>query len=178
MATLEACVPLIEDRESFSHLFAQHHRRILLAAFRVTGNMADAEDVTQAVFLRLAFAGGSAGNNPASYLYRAGINGALDVLRRRQTMATDPLDHAVGVSSGHSPEADAAARQLGDLLREAIAELPPRAGEIFTLRHLEGLANREIAELLGTSQALVAVTLHQTRTKLKRKLQGSGWETR
>jgi len=34
------------------HLFGDHYRRVLTAAYRITGNMADAEDVAQAVFLR------------------------------------------------------------------------------------------------------------------------------
>ncbi len=177
-------MPLIESQksfsdspESFSTLFAEHHRRVLLAAYRVTGNMADAEDVTQAVFLRLASATGPP-ENASSYLYRAGINGALDLLRRRRSAATEPLDQAAQVADGNSPEAAAANRQLSGALREAIAELTPRAAEMFTLRYLEGLANREIAELLGASQALVAVTLHQARARLKRTLQNAGWEAR
>ena len=43
---------------------------------------------------------------------------------------------------------------------------------MFTLRYIEGLGNREIAALMGTSQAVVAVTLHQTRSKLKKRLLG------
>ncbi len=171
LATLEASMPWIDGRESFSLLFAEHHRRVLLAAYRVAGNMADAEDVTQAVFLRLANASGPPAN-ASSYLYRAGINGALDLLRRRKSMAAEPLDEAVQVAGGSSPEAEAANRQLSGLLRDAIAELPPRAAEMFTLRYLEGLANREIAELLGASQALVAVTLYQTRVRLRKRLEG------
>lgn len=174
-------MPLIDSREIFSQLFAEHYRRVLLAAYRVTGNMADAEDVTQAVFLRLATSGNPPVRNAASYLYRAGINGALDLLRRRQTAATELMNDAAEVVDerrASSPEADVSARELGDLLRRVISELPPRAAEIFTLRFLEGLGNREIAELLGTSQALVAVTLHQTRSRLKKKLKNSGWETR
>ena len=161
----------IDGRESFSLLFAEHHRRVLLAAYRVTGNMADAEDVTQAVFLRLAGAT-AVPENASSYLYRAGINGALDLLRRRKSAATEPLEQAASVSGGRSPEAEAAGRELVGLLRAAIAELPPRAAEMFTLRYLEGLANREIAELLGASQALVAVTLYQTRVRLRKRLAG------
>jgi RNA polymerase sigma-70 factor (ECF subfamily) len=41
---------------------------------------------------------------------------------------------------------------------------------MFTLRYLEGLGNREIAALMNTSQAVVAVTLHNTRSKLKKQL--------
>ena len=174
-------MPYLESRESFAQLFAEHHRRVLLAAYRVTGNMADAEDVTQSVFLRLASSTGDPAKNVGSYLYRAGINGALDLLRQRKTAATEPLDEAAQVVEqrrGSSPEACAESRQFGNLLRQAIQELPPKAAEMFTLRYLEGLANREIAELLGASQVLVAVTLHQTRARLKKKLMKSGWETR
>jgi RNA polymerase sigma-70 factor (ECF subfamily) len=55
-------------------------------------------------------------------------------------------------------------------LRAALGELSPRAAEMFTLRYVEDLDNREIAVLMRTSQAVVAVTLHQTRSKLKKRL--------
>jgi RNA polymerase sigma-70 factor (ECF subfamily) len=41
---------------------------------------------------------------------------------------------------------------------------------MFTLRYLEELGNREIATLMGTSQAVVAVTLHHARSRLKKRL--------
>jgi len=71
---------------------------------------------------------------------------------------------------GSSPEADISNRELGNWLRLAISELPSRAAEMFTLRFLEELGNREIAALMGTSQAVVAVTLHHARSKLKKRL--------
>src|SRR5208337_4715312 len=108
------------------------------AAYRITGSMADAEDVAQAVFLRLASADGPV-TNAGSYLYRAAINGALDLLRRRKTAQLEPLENAAYVAAvepGSSPEAEASTRELGALLRVAIAELPPRAAEMFTLRYV------------------------------------------
>jgi RNA polymerase sigma-70 factor (ECF subfamily) len=71
---------------------------------------------------------------------------------------------------GSSPEAEASGRELGNLLRVVIGELPPRSAEMFTLRYLEDLGNREIAALMGTSQAVVAVTLHHARSRLKKRL--------
>jgi RNA polymerase sigma factor (sigma-70 family) len=145
---------------------------ILMAAYRITGSMADAEDVTQAVFLRLGSANSTVAN-AGSYLYRAAINGALDLLRRRKAVSTVPLEDAVAVTStgpGSSPEADTARRELGEFLRQAIGELPARAAEMFTLRYLEEFGNREIAALMGTSQAVVAVTLYHTRFRLKKRL--------
>ena len=64
MAACTAILPLT----ALSQLFGEHHRRVLAAAYRITGSMADAEDVTQAVFLRLASADGPV-TNAGSYLY-------------------------------------------------------------------------------------------------------------
>jgi len=172
-AQIPASVPIGREREGLSRLFAEHNRRVLLAAYRVTGSMADAEDVAQAVFLRLAADSALVADNARSYLYRAAINGALDLLRRRKSAASEPLEGAEAMAAtgaGSLPEQEASSRQMVTLLRQAIGELSPRAAEIFTLRYLEELGNREIANLTGTSAALVAVTLYQTRSRLKNRL--------
>jgi RNA polymerase sigma-70 factor, ECF subfamily len=163
----------VETRQRLSDLFALHHRRVLMAAYRITGSMADAEDVAQSVFLRLTTGDEHVMSSAGSYLYRAAINGGLDLLRRRATAASEPLDLASTVASqgrGSRPEAEATSRQLVRLLRKALGELSPRAAEMFTLRYVEELDNREIAVLMNTSQAVVAVTLHQVRSKLKKRL--------
>jgi RNA polymerase sigma-70 factor (ECF subfamily) len=166
-----ASIPAL-DKDRLARLFADHYRRILMAAHRITGNMADAEDVAQAVFLRLTRGDGPAVENAGSYLYRAAINGALDLLRRRKAAASEPLELAAGVagSGDASPDVELSRRELAGGLREAIGELAPRAAEMFALRYLEELGNGEIAKLMGTSQAVVAVTLYQSRLKLKKRL--------
>ena len=55
-------------------------------------------------------------------------------------------------------------------LSRGIAELKPMQAEIFAMRFLEGLSNREIAETLGVSQVRVAVIVHRTRLQLRQKL--------
>jgi len=176
-----AVVPLTNSSDRLASLFADHHRRVLLAAYRVTGSMADAEDVAQTVFLRLG-AGQTSNASPearfdvrdaGSYLYRAAINGALDLLRRRKIAAAEPLEAADSIAvkdGGASPEAEISGRELAGLLRRAIAELSPRAAEMFALRYVEELGNREIAAMMKTSQAVVAVTLHRTRSVLRKRL--------
>jgi RNA polymerase sigma-70 factor (ECF subfamily) len=69
-----------------------------------------------------------------------------------------------------SPDAEMTNWELGRQLRQAIGELAPRAAEMFALRYLEELSNGEIAKLMHTSQAVVAVTLYQSRSKLKKRL--------
>ena len=173
VATASETLPAVAMQQGLSDLFAQHHRRVLMAAYRITGSMADAEDVAQGVFLRLASSHELAVNNAGSYLYRAAINGALDLLRRRTAAASEPLDSAADVASqgrGSRPEAEAQSNQLVRWLRVALGDLSPRAAEMFTLRYVEELDNREIALLMNASQAVVAVTLHQARAKLKKRL--------
>jgi RNA polymerase sigma factor (sigma-70 family) len=177
VAVGSAALPLTEG---LSQLFGEHHKRVLRAAYRITGNMADAEDVAQIVFLRLASANGPV-TNAGSYLHRAAINGALDLLRKRKAASTEPLEGAAGIASTgprSSPEREMSSTELGDFLRMAIAELAPRAAEMFTLRYLEELGNREIAALMGTSQAVVAVTLHHARSRLKKRLRELEWGIR
>lgn len=169
VAIASEIMPVVQTR--LSELFGMHHRRVLMAAYRVTGSMADAEDVAQSVFLRLASSDELAMNNAGSYLYRAAINGALDLLRRRKAAPSEPLDAAADVTSEASrPEAEVAGNELADWLRKALGEVSPRAAEMFTLRYVEELSNREIAALMRTSQAVVAVTLHHTRARLKKRL--------
>ena len=171
VAIASPTMPVVQPR--LSDLFGMHHRRVLRAAYRITGSMADAEDVAQSVFLRLASGDQLAMSNAGSYLYRAAINGALDVLRRRNAAASESLDSAAHVAAqgrGSRPEAEAAGSELVQWLRTALGELSPRAAEMFTLRYVEELDNREIAALMNTSQAVVAVTLHQARAKLRKRL--------
>jgi RNA polymerase sigma-70 factor (ECF subfamily) len=173
MSTAIAGLPAIEKNDRLTHLFLEHYRRVLLAGYRITGNIADAEDVAQAVFMRLGKGDLPVVANVASYLYRAAINGALDLLRRNKAAATEPLEYAADIAAcetAASPEARIRDMELGRLLRQAMAELGSRAAEMFALRYLEGLSNREIAKLVETSHAVVAVTLYQTRIKLKRRL--------
>jgi len=100
-------------------------------------------------------------DNPESYLRRAAVNGALDIVRARQSAAGVPLEDLP--SSIACPDL----RELRAALRQALAKLSPRAAEIFALRFFEGFTNRQIAHTLGISQVLTAVTLHRARRQLQ-----------
>lgn len=160
-------------------LFTAHHVRALKAAYRITGNMTDAEDVAQTVFLRIAQSGAAADAmaNPESYIYRAAINGALDTIRKRR------IDNAVSLEE-MSPGAFATSSGGGDTgdlsagLRRALASLSPRAAEMFVLRYVEEYDNGEIARMLKTSRAVVAVILHRTRARLRHQLRAKERGTR
>jgi RNA polymerase sigma-70 factor, ECF subfamily len=155
-------------------LFRAHQVCVLKAAYRVTGSMADAEDVSQSVFLRLARGAFDPGriSNMESYLRRSAVNAALDLIRSRGDREIVPVESAdeQQSNSGVSPERAVSSLEIKNWLRRQLATLNPRAAEMFALRYLEGLDNPEIALTMNTSQAVVAVTLHRTRARLKKGL--------
>jgi RNA polymerase sigma-70 factor, ECF subfamily len=144
--------------------FRAHHGLVFRTAYRITGNAADAEDVLQTVFLRLIRRGADAVENQESYLRRAAINAALDVIRSRQANPTVELPDL---------PVEIALNDPGDLrqaLGRALAQLKPRPAEVFALRFLEGFSNPQIARMLGISQVLVAVIVYRTRQQLRKEL--------
>jgi RNA polymerase sigma-70 factor (ECF subfamily) len=153
-----------------------HGRDVFKTAFRVTGSESDAEDVVQTVFLRLLanrHAGRVRRDEAGAYLRRAATNAALDCLRRRKTRAGVALDDAPPQAMADetpSPERQASGAGLRRALRDGLSKLNPRAAEAFVMRHLEGLSNGEVAEALGTSAPVVAVTLHRARKSLQKHL--------
>ncbi|MCW5979842.1 MAG: sigma-70 family RNA polymerase sigma factor [Bryobacteraceae bacterium] len=177
--TLQAAVemePMPGEVESLEEIFQRHHGLVFRAAYRVTGNAVDAEDVLQTVFLRLARRPPEAGkvDGMESYLYRAAVNSALDVVRRRRTTLTMPLESAAATAESSlagNPARAFSDRETRQWLRAAIARLSPTAAEMFVLRFFEDKENPEIARLLGTTVATVAVTLHRTRERLLREFQ-------
>ena len=164
LAALEETIPgLVDEVEG---LFQAHHRLVFRTAYRITGNSSDAEDVLQTVFLRLL-----GRDQPAeplerseSYLRRAAINAALDVLRARRTE-----DRVLRDDSQADPsEVDQS--DLRDCLRRSLAGLNPVGAQIFALRFFEGYTNGEIARMLGMSQVRVAVAVHRARRQLQKEI--------
>ena len=160
-------------------LFEAHHGLVFRTAYRITGNAADAEDVLQTVFLRLLRREqGGALLEQESYLRRAAVNVALDVVRAGKDAKSISIDD---LPAGRSPIApsrrsETEARELQGQLRRALATLPPREAEIFALRFFEERSNQEIAGLLGISQVHVAVILHRTRRQLQKEIRSYSGE--
>ncbi len=119
-------------------------------ARRLLGDEAEAEDVAQEAMLRLwriapEWRAGEA--KVTTWLYRVAVNLCTDRLRRRRGVALDavpePEDGAPGAAAGLM-EADRMAA-----LDAALMALPERQRQAVVLRHLEGLANPEIAEIMA-----------------------------
>jgi RNA polymerase sigma-70 factor (ECF subfamily) len=156
-------------------LFQAHHASVLRAAYRITGNATDAEDVLQTVFIRLLRRplDSPPMENAGAYLHRVAVNAALDLVRERQEARNQPLDaHISHLAEGPAaaPDRQQEAREMRDFLRRAIRRLAPRAAEIFCLHCFEGYSNAQIASMLDLSRAGVAVALHRTRARLQEEI--------
>ena len=169
VAKVTAASPAVQMDE-LRQLFEEHQVRIFRAAFRILGNATDAEDILQQVFLRIVrqeVPADQVGNMDA-YLYRSAINAALDLGRSRWRRSSVPLAEAAAHDRASASSAEP--YEIRNWLRQALTVLSERQAEIFVLRYLEGYENREIAEMLATSQAVVAVSLFRARAQLKKQL--------
>jgi len=135
-------------------IYQRYYPLVFRAAFRVSGDRS----------------GDIAGME--SYLYRAAVNTALDLVRSRQRNQGVPLEEAVtsgAADTRHAPDRAHSAGEIRDWLRAAVARLSPMAGAAFALRFFEEKSNAEIAEILETSPGTVAVTLHRARSRIERE---------
>lgn len=153
-------------------LFTEHYDPIYRTAYRVTGNATDAEDVLQTIFMRLARRNDELDlkPNPRAYLLRAAINAGLDVVRSRSGAQLVPLEDIAPLVTSDNPESIHASSETKRMLRKELSKLSRKSAEMFVLRYFEGLDNREIAELMGTSHLVVGVMLHRARAHMKKTL--------
>lgn len=170
--------PLRQPPEALETIFRQHHEAVFRAAYRITGDAMDAEDVLQTVFVRLLRRDAEReALNPddglSRYLHRAAVNAALDLLRsrkRRPAVGLDEVADDLADTAAVDPDRRRHSHELRTRLREALGRLSPRSAEIFALRYFEGFGNLEIARQTGASQTAIAVLLHRARHRLQKDL--------
>ena len=157
------------DLDAFESLLRSHERQVLGTALRLLGSLEDAQDAAQEVFLRLHrhLRQMDDAGNLAGWLYRVTVNVCRDMLRKRRD--TDPLDEArVGAQS--SAETELGREEQRRLVMEALRGLPEKERAALTLRDLEGLSTREVAGILGSSEATVRSQVSAARLKIRKIL--------
>ena len=162
------------DVQPFEELFKLHHKKVHAVCLRMTGNTAEAEDLSQEVFVQVfrkldTFRGES---TFTTWLHRLTVNHVLMHFRKNRSRKEQLTE------DGELPEQVMKARHvlasfpiLDRLaLDEAIVKLAPGYRAVFLLHDVEGLQHLEIANILGCSVGTSKSQLHKARMKMRHLL--------
>jgi RNA polymerase sigma-70 factor (ECF subfamily) len=175
------------EEQALEALYQRYSARVYRQASILLRNDAEAEEITQEVFLTLytkakTFRGEAAFS---TWLYRLTLNAALTRLRRRKKGKEvsyedylpryEPDGHHLGgegsvVDWSHDVEKQVAGKELQRILQQALDQLRPMDKAVVVLSDLEGIPNREIGKTLGLSLPAVKTRLHRARLFLRGKL--------
>ncbi|MGC8666854.1 MAG: sigma-70 family RNA polymerase sigma factor [Chthonomonadales bacterium] len=174
-----------QDRAEFDTLVRRCHRQAYNIAYRLTGNHADAEDLTQEAFLR-AYRFFDRYNRQMpfeNWLYRIISNVFIDELRKRPKAKSQSLDQPLPNATGDSeirleipdfssdPECLMLQGELDEPLQRALNTLPFDFRKAVILADVEGMSYEDIAEAMGCSLGTVRSRLHRGRKMLRNRLQ-------
>ena len=155
-------------RVDWDRFVSEHAGRVLRIALRILGRIEDAEDVSQEVLKECLQVEMSTGmRDPTAVAVRLPTVRSLDKLRRRRARPewATPI-HDSDRTTLIGPSEDAVASELADWLRDAVAGLPPRQAEVFSLMAMENASREEVANLLGISVEATSTALFKARKAL------------
>ena len=156
------------DLAAFELLMRQHERLVLVTALRLLGNLEDAQDASQEVFLRLYrnLAKVQASASLSGWLYRVTVNACHDLRRRRPAAA--PVEDAADLPAREpDPQQTLAEAERRRVLELSLRLLSEKERAALVLRDLEGLSTEEVARALGSSEATVRSQISNARVKVR-----------
>lgn len=130
-------------------------RRFLARFLAQASDVADAHQETYARLLTLSDQQRARIRSPRAFFYRTARNVALDRLRRPKAVSLEAINDAAAVDERPSAYDEIKARQERQLLTHVLETLPERCREVLTLRKVNGLSQRDIAQRLGISEHTV-----------------------
>jgi len=160
------------DKDAFGDLYERYLRQIYRYVYYRVADSVDAEDLTEAVFIKAweAFPRIRLGGfNFKSWIYRIAHNEVID--RYRTHRKTNSIDEAAEIRDpSGNPEAVYQDQEASVLLAKAISSLDDSYQEVLIYRFIQGYSHQETAELMGRSVVHVRVLQHRALLKLKERL--------
>nr|WP_062333969.1 SigE family RNA polymerase sigma factor [Herbidospora sakaeratensis] len=152
----------MRDRADFERYVEQRSSRLLRTAYLLCRDWATAEDLTQTALAKAWLAWRRIGDNPDAYVYRILVNTHNSWWRRmwRREVPTGELPESA------APDGERSADDR-DVLRVALAGLPPGMRAVLVLRYFEDLSDPEIAAILGCSEVTVRSQASRALAKLR-----------
>ncbi|MGH7656734.1 MAG: RNA polymerase sigma factor, partial [Gemmatimonadales bacterium] len=166
---------------AYRELIRRYERPVFSLIYRMVRDRELAEDLSQETFVKALNAIDS--YRPefkfSSWIFKIANNSAIDQLRRRElkTLSLDGAPHAQTADAieatalqigdrGETPLEELEARELGGAIEEAIGRLRPEYRACILLRHVEGRAYEEIAQILELPLGTVKTYIHRARNEL------------
>lgn len=157
------------DQRAFGELVRRHQDGVFRFVLRMTGSRDEAMDLTQDTFIKAwqALPRWQPQAQFRTWLFQIARNGALDLLRRRETLQFVPIeDDAVFAAPQPTPEEQLDQRQRLGLLDAALRQLPPEHREVLLLREIEQLSYADIAAALQIQEGTVKSRIARARAAL------------
>jgi RNA polymerase sigma-70 factor (ECF subfamily) len=161
------------DHSAYATLIQIHHRMIHSLAYRMTGSLADADDLAQETFVRAYEHLDTYQDNRkfSTWLYRIALNACLDFKREEARRGRIHAGWSDAADSASFQEAEKPAEEkLGDPVQGALLRLPTKQRIAIVLTLFDGLSHAEAAQALGCSEATVSWRVFAARRKLRRWL--------
>lgn len=155
------------EQQAFLEYAIEHYGKATYNfAYRLTGNAADASDLTQEAYIRVyrAWQSFKPGTSFLSWIYRILTNLHRDELRRRKSRYQEERPPAI------QPIEDYVEGYLSEPMSKALAELPPEQREIVLLADVDECSYQEIGLIVGCSVGTVRSRLHRARGQLRKLL--------
>jgi RNA polymerase sigma-70 factor (ECF subfamily) len=162
------------DREAFTELVRRYHPVVFRWSYAATADRDDADDVSQAVLVRMF-------NALSTYRYESRITTWLyaitrNILAERLRKASRrgvmlPLEHPeAGAAEDTTPVPDMDQLMLARVVRSHLRHLPPRQREVFELTDLQGFSPAEVAEMIDLEQVTVRTNLLKARRAIRQRM--------
>ena len=168
---------LLSEQELQSRFISSNLRRIFLLIYRIVGNVADAQDLTQEAFIKALQRQDQLKDieKAAHWLSRIASNTAIDFLRRNGKVNFCEIDSLIEPLSepSESPEEAVLRTEHKEYLERGLTVLTERERTALLLRDVEGLAAEEVAEKMNCSKATVRSHIANARIKFKRYVERS-----
>jgi len=154
------------DREAFGELYERYVDRIYNYVFYRTGNIHDAEDLTERVFMRALRHIGNYHNRglPVSaWFYRIAHNLVANWHRDNSRRKEVPIeDRIVATSQSEHPERELLISEQNEELLLIIRRLPPERQLLLILKFVDHLSNAEIGHIMGRTEGAIKSLYHRT----------------
>ena len=168
----EVIEPGLELQDRQNRFVSEHLRRIFVQIYRIVGNVADAQDLTQEAFIKALQHQEQLKDEQkaAHWLSRIATNTAIDFLRRNSRATFCEIEDAPQ-SHDESPEQLVLRSEHRSYLEDGLRLLSPRERAALILRDVEGLPAEEVAKRLDCSKATVRSHIANARTKFRRYIE-------